>query len=309
MTIFRRLRNLLPKGPPAAKPVRIVTDSTSDLPPEIVQELGITVVPLQVIFGDQTFRDGVDLNSEDFFRRLQASKDHPRTSQPSVGEFIQTYEQLESETDRILSIHVSSRLSGTVETARQAAQAVAGRCRIEVLDSYTASMATGLAVIAAARVARSGADLEICAGVARSTLRCERLAVALATLEYLRRGGRIGRAQAFLGGLLRLKPILTIRDGEAFPISRVRTRRKALDEVLRLCLSDGEVVEAAVMHATTPDDARFLGDEISRRCPGATIHTGRFGPVLGVHGGPGLIGVCVVLAEEPPLAQDTREEP
>ncbi len=304
MSVFERVRRLLsraeapPEGPPSAPPVRVVTDSTADLPPEVAAELAITVVPLQVIFGEESFRDGVDLTSEQFFARLAGTHDLPRTSQPSVGEFQRVYEELAGQTERIVSVHLSSRFSGTVETARQAAQAFAGRCRIEVIDSGTVSMAMGLAVIAAARAAHWGADLDFCAERARSVLRRQRLAVALATLEYLRRGGRIGRAQAFLGGLLRLKPVLTIRDGEAFPLSRARTHKKALEEVLRVCLSDGEVVEAAVMHTTNPEDGQYLADEIARRCPGIPIHVGRIGPVIGVHGGPGLVGVCVVLAEE-----------
>lgn len=314
MTIFQRLRRLVPFRP--TRPVRLVTDSTADLPPEIVQELDITVVPLQVIFGEESFRDGIDLTSEEFFRRLEESRELPRTSQPSVGEFQQAYEELTAKTDRILSIHLSSRFSGTVATARQAAQAFADRCRIEVIDTGTISMAMGFAVIAAARAAREGADLETCAQAAQSVLRRQRLAVALDTLEYLRRGGRIGRAQAFLGGLLRLKPILTIRDGETFPVTRVRTHRKALAEVLRICLEGGGVKEAAVMHTTSSEDARFLADEVVRRCPGVPVHTGRIGPVIGVHGGPGMIGLLVVLAEErlaqPPEADhppNTEQEP
>jgi DegV family protein with EDD domain len=302
MTILNRLRGLIPKRPQAARkrPVRVVTDSTADLPPEIARELEITVVPLQVIFGETTYHDGVDLQSEEFFRKLQHSKEHPRTSQPSPGDFHNAYERLSAETDRILSIHISSRLSGTVETARHAARAFIGICEIDVVDSRSASMAMGLAVMGAARAARTGGDLESCAAVARSVLQREEIAVALDTLEYLRRGGRIGRAQAFLGGILRLKPILSIRDGEVHPLSRVRTRRKALEEVVRICTEGRQVAEAAVLHATTPDDARALANEVARRCPGAQVYTGRFGPVLGVHGGPGLIGLCTVASDGQP---------
>ncbi|MEX1255193.1 MAG: DegV family protein [Dehalococcoidia bacterium] len=308
MSIFQRLRRIFPgqearpteaQPPSPVRPVLVVTDSTADLPPELAQELGITVVPLQVIFGDESFRDGIDLTSEQFFQRLSESRDLPSTSQPSVGEFQRAYEELATRTDRILSIHLSSRFSGTVETARQAAQTLAGRCQIEVIDSGTVSMAMGLAVVAAARAGRWGAELDFCAERARSVLRRQRLAIALDTLEYLRRGGRIGRAQAFVGGLLRLKPILTIRDGEAFPLTRVRAHKKALEEVLRICLSEGDVAEAAVMYTTKPDDAQYLADEVARRCPGIPIHVGRIGPVIGVHGGPGLVAVCAVLADEP----------
>jgi DegV family protein with EDD domain len=279
--------------------VLVVTDSTADLPPALAAELGITVVPLRVHFGDKSFRDGIDLTTDDFFRRLQDAPELPTTSQPSVGDFLQVYEELAQRTDRILSIHLSSRFSGTVLTARTAAQALAARCSIEVIDSNTVSMAMGFAVIAAARAARDGADLDDCAEAARSVLRRQRLAVVVDTLEYLRRGGRIGRAQAFLGGLLRLKPILTIRDGEAYPLARVRTHKRALEEALRICLDHGEVVEAVVMYSTRPEDADYLSDEIKRRYPGIRVHTGKIGPVIGVHGGPGLIGLAVTLAEEP----------
>jgi DegV family protein with EDD domain len=297
MTIVRRLRGLLPLR--RERRVRVLTDSTADLPPDLARELEITVVPLQVIFGEESFRDGVDLSSEQFFERLAHSHELPRTSQPSVGDFQRAYESLAAETGRILSIHVSSGFSGTVEAARQAARALGERCRIEVIDSGTVSMALGIAVIAAARAASDGGDLDACAAAARSVLRRERLTVGLDTLEYLRRGGRIGRAQAFLGGLLRLKPIITIRDGEAFPLARVRTRRKALEEMLTICLADDAIAEAVVMQATTPDDAAYLAEELRRRRPGVAVHLGRFGPVLGVHGGPGMLGLLVVLAEEP----------
>ena len=300
MSLFQRLRRrVLPARPGAPrKQVRIVTDSTADLPPELARELGITVVPLRVIFGEQTYRDGIDLSSEEFFRKLAGARELPTTSQPSTGEFLQVYERLAGETDRILSIHLSSRFSGTVETARRAAQTLIGRCTIEVIDSATVSMAMGFAVIAAARAARDGGDLETCAATARSVLRRQRLAVALDTLEYLRKGGRIGRAQALLGGLLSIKPILTVRNGEAHPLARVRTRQKALEEMLRICLDQGTVVEAVVMDSTTPEEARYLVDEVSRRCPGVPVQSGAIGPVIGVHGGPGLIGLAVVLAEE-----------
>lgn len=308
MTLFRRIRDLIPKRQAAPKPVLVVTDSTADLPPELVAELGITVVPLRVIFGDESFRDGVDLTSDEFFRRLQEAPELPTTSQPSVGEFLQVYEELAQRTDRIISIHVSSRFSGTVVTARTAAQSLAARCSIEVIDSNSVSMAMGFAVIAAARAARDGADLDACAEAARSVLRRQRIAVVVDTLEYLRRGGRIGRAQAFLGGLLRLKPILTIRDGEAYPLARVRTHRRALEEALRICLDQGEVVEATVMYTTRPEDAEYMASEVARRCPGIPVHTGKIGPVIGVHGGPGLIGLAVILAQEPGAQPGTASD-
>ena len=164
MTVFQRLRRLLPRRP--TKAVRIVTDSTADLTPELVEEFHITVVPLQVIFGEESFRDGIDLTSEEFFQRLSQSHDLPRTSQPSVGDFQAAYERLAEQTDKILSIHLSSGFSGTVEAARQGAALLGEGCRVEIIDTGVVSMAMGLAVLAAARAARDGADLETCADAA-----------------------------------------------------------------------------------------------------------------------------------------------
>jgi DegV family protein with EDD domain len=304
MTLFRRIRDLVPRRAqeqaPPARPVRVVTDSTADLPPDIVRDLLITVVPLKVVFGSESFRDGIDLTTEEFFHKLATAAELPQTSQPSVGEFRAVYEELAQHTERIVSIHLSARFSGTVETAWLAARELVGRCSIDVIDSGTVSMAMGLAVNAAARAARDGADLDDCAAAARSVLKRERLAVALDTLEFLRRGGRIGRAQAFVGGLLRLKPIVTIRNGETFPLARVRTRKKALEALLDICFEGSpSIQEAVVMQSTTPADADYLVNEVKKRHPDAPVHLGTMGPVIGVHGGPGIIGLAVVLAQPP----------
>jgi len=304
MTLFNRLKSMLPGQRRVEGPVRVVTDSTADIPRELAAEVGIVVIPLRVMFGSESYLDGVDLTSDEFFEKLQQAKDLPTTSQPSVGEFHQLYEGLAGETRRILSIHLSSKFSGTVDAARQAAALVGDEFNVEVIDSGTVSMAMGFAVIAAARAAREGADLDTCARIARSILERQRLAVAVDTLEYLRRGGRIGRATAFLGGLLRLKPVLTIRDGETFPLSRARSRKKALEKILSVCLDGGNVEQAAVMHTTTPDDAAFLAGEVSRRYPDIPILMGRIGPVIGVHTGPGLIGLGIVLKDAPADGSD-----
>lgn len=275
--------------------VRIVTDSTADIPPALAAEMQITVVPLFVIFGDEVFRDGVDLTAEAFFRRLRSSSALPRTSQPPPAAFVQVYESL-ANPDGILSIHISSRFSGTFDTARAAARVLEGRCRVEVLDSGSASMGVGLAVLAAARVANTGGTIDQCLAAARSIVQREQVLVTVETLEYLRRGGRIGRAQAFLGGLLNLQPILTIREGETYPLARARTRMKALDRIIDLAI-EGGVDQAAVMDATTPEDADYLVSALRERFPEADIFRGRIGPVVGVHGGPGIVGMAVVRPE------------
>lgn len=271
--------------------VRIVTDSTSDIPRDLADELHITIVPLTITFGPESFRDGLDLNADEFYARLQESKHLPTTAQPPPALFEYAYRHLSSQGE-VVSVHISNKFSGTVETARTAAQAVAPD-GITIVDSGSASMGLGLCVLAAARAARDGASREECAAAAESVAARLRIAVAFETLEYLRRGGRIGRATAFLGGLLHLTPIVTVKDGETHPVTRVRSRAKAIDELFALC-ANGDVCEVAVLHTTTPVDAEALVERLRAAVPGAPIHTGRFGPVLGVHGGPGMLGLAAV---------------
>lgn len=279
-------------------PVYIVTDSTADIPRDLTDSLNITVIPLTITFGAQSFRDGVDLSADEFYRRLQEAKALPMTSQPPPALFRHAYEHLASRGD-VVSVHLSHKFSGTVETARAVAQSAAAD-KISVVDSGSTSMGLGMCVLAAARLAQSGASRQDCVAAAEAVAARLRIAVAFETLEYLRRGGRIGRARAFLGGLLRLKPILTVKDGEAFPVTRTRSRQKALDELFALCELPG-ISEAAVLHTTTPDEAAQLAQRARSVLPGITVHEGRFGPALGVHGGPGMIGLAVVAGE--PIAR------
>ncbi len=275
--------------------VRIVTDSTSDIPKEVAEDLGITVIPLTISFGEQSFRDGLDLSADEFYRRLQTEKDLPKTSQPPPTLFEHAYEHLITQGE-VVSVHLSHKFSGTVEAARQVAQAMAPD-KITIVDSGSASMGLGLCAIAAAEAARTGASRAECAAAAESVARRLRILVAFETLEYLRRGGRIGRAKAFLGGLLRLKPILTVKDGEAAPVTRSRSHAKAMDALAELFTSEKPISDIAVLHTTTPDAAQALADRAREAAPSARIIVGRFGPVLGVHGGPGMVGVAVVEGE------------
>lgn len=261
--------------------VHIVTDSTSDISKELADEHGITVIPLTISFGNESYSDGVDLSAEEFYARLQITKALPTTSQPPPALFQYAYEHLTTRGD-VVSIHVSHKFSGTVEATRAAAREVAPD-KISIVDSSSVSMALGMCVIAAARVA-----------AAESVSGRLRIAVAFETLEYLRRGGRIGRATAFLGSILHLKPILTVKDGEAFPVTRVRSRARALEELFALCAKDTRIDEMAVLHTTTPEDMAGLAERASAARPGVPLHRGRFGPVLGVHGGPGMLGFAVV---------------
>ena len=272
--------------------VHIVTDSTSDISKALADEHGITVIPLTVSFGQESYSDGVDLTAEEFYARLQLTKTLPTTSQPPPALFQYAYQHLASRGD-VVSVHLSHKFSGTVDAARAAAREVAPD-RITVVDSGSVSMGLGMCAIAAARVARAGGTSAACVAAAESVAGRLRIAVAFETLEYLRRGGRIGRATAFLGGLLRLKPILTVKDGETFPVTRVRSRARALDELFALCARDERIDEIAIMHTTTPEDAAALAERARAARPGVPLHLGRFGPALGVHGGPGMLGFAVV---------------
>ena len=273
--------------------VRVVTDSTADLSPQVVKELEITVVPVVVLFGEEALRDGIDLTTEQFFQRLSESAVAPSTSQPSVGAFQEVYERLSQETDAIASIHLGAKLSGTIATATMAREALNRPCRLEMVDSSTASLGLGLAVVAAAKAAKRGASLEEVVAVANSVARRQHTLFFLDTLEYARRGGRVSRVEAILGGLLNIKPIMTFREGEIHPLSRARTRAGALKRMFDLAMSYPDIVEVGIMHATTPEDAETLAEWVRARLPGVPIHITRLGPGLGAHGGPGTIGMVV----------------
>ena len=271
--------------------IRIVTDSTADLPAEVAASLGITVVPLYVHFGDEQLRDGVDISSEEFFERLQRESRTPTTSQPPAGAFRDVYRNLAADGSEIVSIHVSSKLSGTFASAQQGAAGLEGT-EVRVVDSGTASMALGMAAIAAVEAA--GRDGVVAA--AEDLLGRSHMLVIFDTLKYLRRGGRIGRGMELIGTLARLKPIATVRDGEVAAAGRVRTKNKAIEEVLRRFAELRPLERAGVVYATTPDECDYVAERLRGLAPEIPITQSRIGPVLGVHAGPGVLGATVVAA-------------
>ena len=279
--------------------VRIVTDSTADMSPHLARELGVSVVPLSVIFGDEVLKEGVQISHDLFYERLVRSKVLPTTSAPSVGDFLEVYEPLLAETDEIVSIHLSSKLSATYNNALQAAQQLAERgARIEVVDSQLVSLGMSFVVAAAARAAIGGAGCDEIKTIVEGVVPRVRILVVLDTLEYVRRGGRIGRARAFLGNMLRVKPLLYIRDGEVHPGERVRTKAQALERIFQIVTSYPRVVEAAVAYSTNPQEAEELSRRLREAMPGVAVSVTRLGPVIGVHGGPGVLGVGVLEGEE-----------
>lgn len=275
--------------------IRIVTDSTSDLPPDLAESLGITVVPLYVHFGDEQLRDGIDISSEQFFRRLQREADTPTTSQPPPGAFRDVYRELGEDGSDIVSIHISAKLSGTLASAQQGAAGIEGT-DVRVVDSGSASIALGMAVMAAAEAARRDASLDEVVAAAEEVLGRTHMLIVLDTLEYLRRGGRISRTSQLFGTLMKVKPILTIQDGEVVAVGRTRTKAKAVEEMLRRLAELRPLERASVVHATTPDECDFVADRLRGLGQEAPITSGRIGPVLGVHTGPGVLGAAVVTA-------------
>jgi len=274
--------------------VKIVTDSTSDLTPEMASKLGITVVPLFVHFGTRAYQDGIDLTTEDFYRKLAKSKTLPRTSTPSPGTFAEAYDKLAQETDEILVITLSSKYSKTYETALQGKEMRKSKCCVEVIDSYSSIMKLGLLCIAAAKAALSGASLADVIGVTRSNMQRVEVRMAFDTLEYLKRGGRIGTAQAFFGSMLRINPILTIKDGYTEAVARTRSRARAIEHLYDFAMSFFHIEEMAVEDATTPDEAQILVERLSARFPREQIYRTKVSPVVGTHVGPHVLAVAIL---------------
>jgi len=274
--------------------VAIVTDSVADLPPEVAEEFGITVVPIIVRFGADLYRDGLDLSPDDFYKRLRGSRALPATSVPPPVAFADVYEKLAERTSEIVVITVTSRLSGTHQVASQAVGLVKKRCRVEVLDSQWAIMAQGFITIAAARAGRAGASIDEVLDEARRTMRRVDMRAAFDTLEYLERGGRIGKAQAFLGSLLKVNPIIGLKDGEVYPVGRERSRAKAIDRLYDFATSFGNVEGLAVEYAADSDEANGLVQRLRSEYPQVPIYLSRTSPAIGTHTGPGLIVVTVL---------------
>jgi DegV family protein with EDD domain len=277
--------------------VKVVTDSLSDITPQLAQELGITVVPLYVNFGDETYRDNVDLSTEEFYHKLETSKIHPTTSTVTPADFAELFTRLAEETKEILTIAASEKFSATYAAALQGKTMVGKDCRIEVIDSREAAGAQMLLVISAAKMAQSGASLDQIAEWVRRAIPRVHIRMAFDTLEYLRRGGRIGRAQAFLGGLLKVNPVLGIKDGETFPIARPRNRTQAMDFLVDFVKGFRWIESLAIEDATTPDDLQTLAERLKDVVPPECIYRSKVGPVVGTHVGPHVLAVVVLEAE------------
>ena len=268
----------------------VVTDSTADLPDEWRERYEIEVVPLKVLFGEETFRDGVDMNNEEFFRRLTASTKLPTTSAPSPGEFAELYSRLAQDHDGCISIHIGAQLSATAEAARVGAQSAEG-FRVNVIDSGTVTMPMAFLCQMAAECATLE---EATAAVEQRVPKCRVLAL-LDTLRYIEMGGRVSRAQAMIGTMLDLKPLLLVAGGEQVKaVDRVRTRSRAIPRMIEFLKADLPVEHAAVMHAQAPEEAERIAADLRRELPDLELPIGQIGSVLGTHTGPKALGLVYI---------------
>lgn len=273
--------------------VRIVSDSTCDVPANLREELGVTVVPLKVFFGTSEFRDGIDITDAEFYQRLTSSKVSPTTSQPSAGEFEATFRPILEAGDQVLCLTVSSKLSGTWNSARAAAMALEDVGTVELIDTQLASLAHGLVVIRVARAAKRGMSLDDLKVLAEETARDVDIILVVDTLEYLQRGGRIGKAQQLLGSLLNIKPILRVEEGEVRPFERVRTRGKAIARLEQWLDEQQPLGAIGVVSSPPNEDGDALEARLRAKYPAIEVFRTTAGPVIGTHTGPGLLGVGV----------------
>jgi DegV family protein with EDD domain len=275
-------------------PIKIVTDSTSDLPQAVAAEYGITVIPAYINIGDKSYLDGVELSRQEFYERLPAYDPPPTTSAPGLGTFVEAYERLAAGgATEVLSIHISSTLSGMLNVAHAAAQTLK-KVRVTVFDSRQLTLGTGFLALAAAKAAAVGHSMaEIVTSLKEMALRVYSFA-AVDTLEFLRRGGRLTRLQSSLGALLSIKPLLTMYDGE-MTMERIRTRSRAIERLIGLVSELGPLEELALLHAHAPARAEEFRHHIQHLIPqGLVPFSVEVTPVIGAHVGPGAVGlVCV----------------
>ncbi|HEX6304140.1 MAG TPA: DegV family protein [Anaerolineales bacterium] len=274
--------------------VAIVTDSTAYIPQDLVDKYDIRVAPQVLIWGEQTLLDGVDIQPQEFYTRLQNDPVHPSTSQVTPGKFKEIFEELLEDDREILAILLSEKLSGTIDSAEQAIEFFPD-APIEIVDSETTAMAMGFIVLAVARAVEEGATLAECKALAIKAVPHTGVVFAVDTLEFLHRGGRIGGGSRFLGTALNIKPILEVKDGRVEAVERIRTRKKSLKRVVELIegqVGNRQPVRLAALHANAREDARLILEQASQRLsPVETIYS-EVSPVVGTHAGPGTVGLC-----------------
>ena len=274
--------------------IALVTDSTVSMPQELVDKYGIIVAPQVLIWGNETLEDGVDISPSQFYTRLAKASVMPSTSQVTVAKFLEIYQPLLDQDYQILTILVSTKLSGTVNSAVQAKAMLPAGAPIEIIDSNSVAMAMGFHLLTVARAIKQGATLADCVTLAQKATEHTGIFFAVDTLEFLHRGGRIGGATRFLGTLLNFKPILELRDGRVEPAERVRTRRKSLSRIVELAVEQigtRTPIRLASLHANAPEDAKIVLDEASQKLNPLETYLSEVSPVIGANAGPAVIGL------------------
>lgn len=273
-------------------PVKIVTDSTADLPEELYQRFGISRVPLKVLIESQIYRDGIDITPDEFYTQLRQGK-LASTSQPAPGEFASMFEELTKDGSSALCLTLSSQFSGTCQSARLAANMIKEKARVDVIDTRSATWGVGLMAIAACRALSQGKNHDEVKELVDSLIPKMRISFLVDSLDYLERGGRIGKAQAFLGSLLSVKPLLSVKDGIVCPTQKVRGKNKGLERLVEIV--EQEVGEApiicAILAGADPEARDILHQKAKERLNCQEIWLGDVGPVIGSHVGPGACGI------------------
>jgi DegV family protein with EDD domain len=275
--------------------IALVTDSTSYLPPELVQRYQITVAPLVLIWGSEAFEDGVDIQPSEFYTRLKTATVMPTTSQVTIPKFSEIYKQLLDQDYQVLALLISEKLSGTINSAVQAKSLLPDDAPIEIFDSQSTAMALGFQVLAVARAIEEGASMSEALKVAEQARQSTGLVFAVNTLEFLHRGGRIGTGSRFLGAALNIKPILELRDGKVEAVERVRTRAKSLNRLIELVeeKAGGRTpLRLSTLNANVPEEAHALLEEATARLGAIEKIDSELSPVIGTHAGPGTIGLA-----------------
>lgn len=273
--------------------IKVVTDSTSDIPREIARDLDIEIIPAAIQWNGETFRDGIDIDADEFYRRLTTSTHHPTTSQPPPGDFVKVYQSLAQGSEGIVSIHISSKLSGTYQSALLAKQMMEQKLPIEVIDSQYNSMGLGLISIAAARVAKAGGKLQDVLEETKKAMSQIRMLGIFATLKYAIAGGRINKSFGRVASVLNIKPLLTFKNGEVAMAGVATAYSKGVDKIFNFVKNNLPIRDLAIVHSAIIDDAMKLRDRLGALIPSDKILVAPLGPSLGAHGGPGVLLVAL----------------
>ena len=272
--------------------VKIVTDSGSDISPEVARELGITVIPVYIYFGDKVYKDGKDISPDELYKKLVEGPIYPTTTQPMPADFAQAYSELSKDADAIVSVHLPAKVSGTCNAALQGIEIAKPKCEVHVVDGFCVSVGLGIIATAAARAAKAGGKLAEVLEETKKAISQTQIRGLLDTLQYLLKGGRVTRAKALVGTLLNVKPILTMHEGEIVQAGMARSYPKGIEQLFDFVKSYPKLQDVGIAHSTVPEAANAFKKRLVTLIDEKHIQTSRIGAGLGVHGGPGTLLVA-----------------